>query len=244
MKYCINAPNSQTNKNYKIMQLVKISLLLALVTSLCSFAYYSAQDDGRERLYKDFLSKFEQVNLPSTLTLESYIVTNEMEPEERKKQLEKSESKEELSKVLGKDYATFIPGIDRGMMSRMGPSTYKAELALATSGKYSAVIYSESRSFDGGAKSFILATFDGNGAPVGTQYLAYVDLERGAKLTISKKMELTVKELIVKGAGHKYNEKGTKKMFITPKGEILVHEEGGSSKDVEPVQKKAKLKFS
>lgn len=226
------------------MQLLKISFILGLVGSLCSFAYYSANEDGRERLYKNFLSEFEQVDLPSTLTLEAHIVTNEMKPEKRKKQLEKLESKAELSKVLTKEYATFIPGIERGMMSRMGPSTYKAELALATSGKYSAVIYSESRSFDGGAKSFILATFDGNGEPIGTRYLGYSDLEEQTELTVSEKMELTVKHLTIDGDEKEYDEEGTKRMFITPKGEILVHEEDQLLEEIEPVQKKAKLKFS
>jgi hypothetical protein len=223
------------------MQLLKISLLLALVTSLCSFAYYSAQEDGREQLYKNFLSEFEQIDLPSSLTLKRYIITNKMKPIKNKKQLE---NKIGASKVLTKEYATFIPGIEHGMMSRMGPSTYKAEVALATSGKYSAVIYSESRAFDGEGKYYILATFDGNGAPLGTRNLGYVNLEEETEVTISKKMELTTKHFLIEEGVKRYDEKATKKMFITPKGEILVHEEGGSSKEVEPVQKKAKLKFS
>ena len=226
------------------MQLLKISFILSLVTSLCSFAYYSTYEDGRERLYKDFLSKFEQINLPNTITLEAYIVTNEMTPQKRKKQLEKLESKTELNKVLTKDYDAFIPGIGRGMMSRMGPSTYKAELALATSGKYSALIYSESRAFDGGAKSYLLATFDGKGNPIATRYLGYSGLEEQTELTITERMELTTKRIVLEGESKRYDEKDVKKMFITPKGEILVHEETKSMDEIEPVQQKAILKFS
>lgn len=225
------------------MQLLKIGFILSLVSSLCSFAYYSAQEDSREQLYKNFLSQFEQVDLPSKVILEAHIVTNEMKPLKRKKQLEKAKSEKEVLKILTKEYASFIPGIKQGLMSRMGPSTYKAEVALATTGKYSAVIYSRSRSFDGGAKSYILATFDGHGTPLKTHHLGYSDLEEKLELTISKKMELTTKRLFLGGNIKKYDKK-TKKMFITPKGEILVHEEDKPLDEIEPVQKKANLKFS
>lgn len=222
------------------MQLLKIGFILSLVGSLCSFAYYSSQEDGREQLYKDFLSQFEQINLPGTVTLKAYIVTNKIKP---KKGKEKSENRARTSNLLGNDYASFIPGIKYGKMSRMGPSTYKAELALATTGKYSAVVYSESRSFDGEGKSYFLATFDGHGTSIATNYLGYSNLEEEVELAISKKMELTIKSFRVKGA-NKRSEEETKKMFITPKGEILVHEEDELLEEIEPVQKKAKLKFS
>lgn len=226
------------------MQLLKISLILGLVTSLCSFAYYTAYEDGQERLYKEFLSKFEQVDLPSSLTLDAHIYTNEMTPEMRKKQLEKAESKKERAKILTKEYSSFIPGISRGMMSRMGPATYKAEYALAAVGKYSAVIYSESRSFDGGAKSYILATFDGKGKSIGTRYIGYADFDRQTELNVNEEMELTIKELMMKDGTESYLEKSVSKMFITPKGEILVHEKFSPSEEQAPVQKKASIKFS
>lgn len=222
------------------MQLLKIGFILSLVGSLCSFAYYSAHEDGREELYKDFLSQFEQVNLPSTVTLKAYNVTNKIKPKKNKKSLEKAA---ELSNLLGNEYASFIPGIKYGKMSRMGPSTYRAELALATTGKYSAVVYSESRSFDGEGKSYFLATFDGHGTPIATHFMGYSNIEEEVDLAISKRMELTIKSFHVKGANNR-SEEATKKMFITPKGEILVHEEDQLLEELEPVQKSAKLKFS
>lgn len=225
------------------MQLLKIGFILSLVGSLCSFAYYSAQDDSREQLYKKFLSQFEQVDLPSTLTLKAYIVTNKMKSEKDENALERSENRAKVSNLLGNEYASFIPGIERGKMSRMGPSTYKAELALATSGKYSAVIYSETRSFDGDGKSYILATFDGHGVPIDRRYLGYSSLEEEIELRISNKMELRTKRLPVEGTVNEYEEE-IKNMFITPKGEILVHEEDEPSDKIEPVQKKSSLKFS
>lgn len=219
------------------MQLLKIGFILSLVGSLCSFAYYSAQEDGREEVYKSFLSQFDQVDLPSTVTLKAYIVTNKIKP---KKQLENRARK---SNILGNEYDAFIPGISTGKMSRMGPSTYKAELALATTGKYSAVVYSRSRSFDGEGKSYILATFDGHGTPIETQYLGYVNVEEEVELTMTKKMELTTKSLLAAGVDREFKEE-IQKIFITPKGEILVHGEEEELELIEPVQKKAKLKFS
>lgn len=225
------------------MQLLKIGFILSLLGSLCSFAYYSAHEDGREELYKDFLSQFEQVDLPSTLTLKAYNVRNKIKPKKNKKTLEQTENAAKISNLLGNEYASFIPGIKYGKMSRMGPSTYKAELALATSGKYSAVVYSESRSFDGEGKSYFLATFDGHGTPIATHFMGYSNIEEEVDLAISKRMELTIKSFRVKGANNR-SEEATKKMFITPKGEILVHEEDQPLEELEPVQKRAKLKFS
>lgn len=210
------------------MQLLKISFILGLVGSLCSFAYYSASEDGREQLYKKFLGEFEQINLPSSLTLRANIITDKTKSTDHKERTEKLEPKIGTSKILGKEYVSFIPGIERGMISRMGPNRYKAELALATSGKYSAVIYSESRAFDGVGRSFILATFDAKGQSIGTHNLAYVDLEQEAEVTISEKMEFTLKTLLIKEDVKSYKEEATKKVFITPKGEIMVHKVGDS----------------
>jgi hypothetical protein len=220
------------------MQLLKISFILAFVTSLCSFAYYSTQESSQERLYKQFLSEFEQVDIPNTLLLKAYIVTS------------KKDSKKELvvkkGKALTKEYTSFIPGIDRGMMSRMGPSTYKAELALATSGKYSAVVYSESRPFDGGTKSYILATFDGKGKKIGRKYLGASNEIVQTELKVNKKMELTVKAIFLEEKAELNAEQKIKKIFITPKGEILVHDTGATSDKKEPIQiqKQVKLKYS
>lgn len=226
------------------MQLLKISLILGLVTSLCSFAYYSAYEDGQERLYKEFLSKFEQVDLPSSLTLEAHVFTNEMTPKTRQQQLEKAQSKKEQEKILTKEYSSFIPGISRGMMSRMGPSTYKAEYALASVGKYSAIIYSESRSFDAGAKSYMLATFDGKGKSIDTRYIGFADFDTQTEVVVNEKLELTIKELFMEDDSESYLEKSISKMFITPKGEILVHEKVSPSNEEVPMQKQAPVKFS
>lgn len=98
--------------------------------------------------------------------------------------------------ILDSKYDEFILEIGLGMMSRMGYSTYRAVLALASSGKYSAVVYSESRSFDGGALSYKLATFDATGKPIASRYLGYAGLEEQVKLKVTEKMELTVHAMV------------------------------------------------
>lgn len=224
------------------MQFVKIGFILSLVGSLCSFAYYSTQDSSREQLYKKFLNQFESVDLPSTLTLKAYIVTDKTRSKKDKNTMKPSEHRAKKSILLGNEYASFIPGIARGKMSRMGPNTYKSELALATKGKYSAVIYSEKRSFDGDGKGYILATFDGHGTPIQTRYLGYSSLEEEIELIINKKMELSIKRLFIEGDINDFEEEA-KKIFISPKGEILVHEEVKPLDTLEPVQKQAKVKL-
>lgn len=211
------------------MQLVKVSFIVALTTSLCSFAYLSNMEDGKEQLYKEFLSQFEQVQLPTVVTFKMNV---ELYEKKQQNQTHRKERAKVNTKILGTKFGDFIPGINHGMMSRMGPSTYEAEAALATSGKYSAVIYSRSRAFDGGAKSYSLATFDGNGKSIETKYLGYVGENECVEIAITKKMELTIKGMLSKGEGNNYEVDNTKKMFITPKGEILVHGETNVKKEV------------
>jgi hypothetical protein len=216
------------------MKLLKISFILAFVSSMCSFAYYSAHEDGQVRLYKKFLSEFKQVDIPSTIALKAYIVTDKSNP--------KKEVVFGKGKRLTNDYVSFIPGIDRGMMSRMGPSTYRAEAALATSGKYSAVIYSKALPFDGGAKSYILATFDDKGKNIGTERLGFSTEKEIIELSVNKKMELIATRVSL--TDEDYDGERETKLFITPKGEILAYYGNEDEIETEPIEIQAKLKHS
>ncbi len=215
------------------MQLLKISFVLSLTISLCSFAYLTATEDGREELYNEFLSEFKKVNISKPFKLEARYPQLEEEQTINKKQSKKIEVAEERH-ILGGDYATFIPDINRGMMSRMGPSTYEAEAMVASNDQYNAVIYSESRSFNMGSKSFYMATYSKEGHQISVQYLGYAGSNSFVEMDVAKNknMSMTVKEMIKKDNTKKYDANQTKKMMISPKGEILVHGE----KKVEPLE--------
>lgn len=216
------------------MQLLRISFLLLLTITLSSFAYFSTIDEGRKQLYKDFLKEFERVNLPTKVLLKAYIPQLE-DSEEEKPQWNSS--------VLGSEYGDFIPSINRGMMSRMGPSVFRAELMLATTTHYNAVIYSKSRSFDGGGKSYILATFNKEGKMLYSQTLGYAGFENQVNLEVTKKMEFTIQQMEIQGEEQSYEVQDTKKVFITPKGEILVHQEQNLL-DSPAIQQQTKPKFT
>lgn len=211
------------------MKLLKVSLIAVITLSLCSFAYYS-MDDGRDQLYKDFLSEFAAIQLPKKIVFKA----PQFKPQQNKK------AEKTKSKVLTYDYESFIPGLGRGRMSRMGPSTYEAEVLLTANETFNAVIYSESRAFDRDAKSFILATYDDKGKQIDRRYLGYASSRNTVEMMATPKLELTIKEVQQKENEGKKRE--AKKMFITPKGNILVHGEEDTkikSKQLKmPIQKR------
>jgi len=229
------------------MQLLKISFILTLTISLCSFAYMTTFEDGKEQLYKEFLQEFKKVNIPNTITLKG-----------GQPQLERLKTRDDIKKpkiqsqtlekevvvnnhILGSKYGTFISGINRGMMSRMGPSTYEAEVMVASTDGYNAVIYSESRSYNMSSKSFYLATYDKNGNQVDSKYLGYAGHDSFVEMAVTKKMALTINEMMNKADSNTYEVNNTKKMFVTPKGEILVHNTNEEIKTPTKQSKKSKL---
>lgn len=229
------------------MQLLKISLVLTLTISLCSFAYLSTTEDGREELYNEFLNEFEKVDISNTLKLEGANYAELKRVDVPKVEKQKQSKKIEVAKerhILGADYGTFIPGINRGMMSRMGPSTYEAEAMVASNDKYNAVIYSESRSFGRGAKSFYMATYGKDGNQISVKYLGRAGSNSFVKLDVAKNMSMTVKGMIKRDNNKKYDVDQTKKMMISPKGEILVHGEKKIETLEIPLKKSKKSKYN
>jgi hypothetical protein len=231
------------------MQLLKISFILAIAISLCSFAYMTAFEEGKEQLYKEFLEEFKEVNIPNTITLKggesrlNRLVAREniKKPEGQTKIIEKEVVVVAVDHhILGSKYGTFISGIDRGMMSRMGPTTYEAEVMVASTDGYNAVIYSESRSFDLSSKSFYLATYDKRGNQVDSKYLGRAGHDSFVEFAVTKKMGLTIKEMMSKLGSDGYEENNTKKMFVTSKGEILVH---NNNEEIKSPTKQSKKKI-
>jgi hypothetical protein len=209
------------------MKIFKIAFIATLAISFCSFAFNSKteKEDGKEQLYKDFLSKFELVKLPKHLVLKPLTESLQKATLETEPVLE--HKNKDKGRVLGAKYAAFIPEIEEGMMSRMGPSTIEAEAMLATNSKdYNALIYSSSYSYGFNSKSYFLATFDKNGAPLHSQYLGHANGQGKLDLTVSADMKLLVKEL----------EQGTNnptelvagrstELVVNNKGEIVVKNE-------------------
>lgn len=209
------------------MKIIKIAFIAAVAISFCSFAYNnSAVKEGREQLFKNFLSEFKSIELPAKTSFKDEV------------------KKIEDRTVLDEKFDAFIPGITSGRMSRMGPSTYEAELLLsANNDKYTTLIYSRSSGFNGRTKSYYLATFDQRGTEIGSQYLGHVHETSYLDLDITANLKIVV--IAMQSEDYETAEKnffpGTiKKMFVTAKGEIMVEEERAFQKEeVVPTKQEA-----
>ncbi len=210
------------------MKLLKISFLLTVLISLCSFAYLSVEE-GREQLYNEFLNEFDKVKIPSSFSLKSdYYNSSDINLQKQKNTVSKTsdlkKKKQKPRKVLRHDYAAFIPDIKNGLMSRMGPSTYEAEKLLVSNKVFSAIIYSESRSYRYASKSFYLATFDNQGNQIDTKFIGYSEPSVNMVLAVSKDLNIKVKKKNVKiNKDLAKHDTLDKNMFITPNGKIKVH---------------------
>lgn len=204
------------------MKIIKLAFILIVSISLYSFAYHNSVEDGREQLFKIFLNQFKSIQLPSKIAF-------------------KLSDKTDKRVALDEKFDAFIPGITNGRMSRLGPSTYEAELLLSADNNFATIIYSRSRGFDGKNKSYYLATFDQHGAEIGTQFLgytndiSYIDMDMAADLKISATIMHSDDDY--DAAVKNFFPKSVKKMFISAKGEILSDEDKViEKKETTPIQ--------
>jgi len=225
------------------MRLLKLSLVTVLAIGLCSFAIF--QEDGRSKLYKTFLKEFDNKVAPAKFTLKTtkrVLNHNKIQTQQKaESELSPKDHTEPLPKrnILGNDFEKFIPGISRGMMSRLGPSTYEAEVLVANEKKFDAVIYSSSRSFDFGSKSYTLATFDKEGNRIEAKSLGHIYGGRELDVNINKQLEMTVTHMAPTDNQERLASENIRKIFITPKGEIMVHDTSlptkkGKTKEIKP----------
>jgi hypothetical protein len=208
------------------MKIIKIAFIAVLAISFCSFAYNNSHEEGREQLFKDFLSQFKSIELP---TKTSFKAPSDKEKANRT--------------VLDEKFDAFIPGITNGRMSRMGPSTYEAELLLSSTNNFATLIYSRSRGFDGRNKSYYLATFDQHGTEIGNHQLGYVHESSYIDLDLAADMKMLVTSMQTDdydAAEKNFFPKTIKKMFVTAKGEIMVEEDRPFQKeDIAPTKQQA-----
>jgi hypothetical protein len=99
--------------------------------------------------FRDFLGQFPKVKLPYSIKLD----------EERMK-VEQVGRKD--TKPLSFDYGEYVPGLTRGMVSRLGPDDYYPEALLAQNDRYTAVVYYAVSGFRGAIR-YYLATYDSKG---------------------------------------------------------------------------------
>ncbi len=223
------------------MKVIRLSALAIVALALSSFMLMT--EDGRDKLYQEFIDQFENKIAPAKFTLKASPIQEleiQLKEDLAVQQTEKDVIDKPKSKTLGMQFDKFIPGISRGMMSRLGPSTYEAEVLVASDKNFNAVIYSRARGFDRGSKTFMLATFDQNGNEIAVQSIGHVYDRNFVDIVINKKLEMSVAQYDVDYETKYAEVRISKKIFITPKGEILVHktEDKNLEKlEIKPVKK-------
>lgn len=210
------------------MRILTIGFATAVVLSLCSFVVVQVQKKMPvdQKLYKQFLDKFDKAKMPYTLTYQRPKVRGEM----YESKFKASDENTKKDKHLSHDFSKFIPAIRRGYMSRMGPDDYQAEVLVASNKEFNAIIYSRRPSHAGRKTSYILMTFDQYGDLIGKKEIASASGDSFTEAKISKKLEITTKEYkAIFDQNERYNdeqkvnlelEKSTK-YTITASGEIL-----------------------
>lgn len=132
--------------------------------TVCLYSFGIGTSKSKKALFTQFLNEFEAVELPSKQVLDA--------PRLRLEKAKKIEYKnpKTVSNILSTEYVSFIPGIKSRMMSRMGPSTYKAKWLLKDKADFYTVIYSITHPYNRSI-DYCVATFDTKGNSIDTHYL-------------------------------------------------------------------------
>ncbi len=177
------------------MKLMKFALPLFAIAALCSFALIKSNDSKLpiDKTYKNFLEKFDKVELPHKITAKRFKTS-----EAYFKSVDSDDNRGERKKYLSSEYADILPEISRGMMSRMGPDDYQAEVLLATTKHFDALIFSRIPSFRGN-KTYYVATFDKNGKMLSKMAVASFGYTSIEDCKISKDLVINVDKFKIEG---------------------------------------------
>ena len=188
------------------MSLIKCMSLVLLSISLNSFKSHLFEPNNKSELFSMFLKEFKKTDLPATLMLDSEYRTLLVHSPLPKKQIKKHSGQ-----VLGLEYIKFIPEIKDRMMSRMGPSTYKAKWLMVLENKVNLVIYSIKHAYR--PTEYCMATFDYKGNLMHKVYLDIYPEKEYSLLQVAK--DFSVYEL------DKNTEKPKRKLYnIGNRGQI------------------------
>ena len=138
------------------MSFIKCMSLVMISISLYSFKSNLFEPNNKSELFSMFLKEFKKIDLPATLMLDSeYRMLLDYSS------LPKKLIKKHSGQILGLEYTKFIPGIKDRMMSRMGPSTYKAKWLMEYENNFNLIIYSIKYNYR--PTEYCMATFDDKG---------------------------------------------------------------------------------
>lgn len=216
------------------MKILKIALAVLVVFGLSSFVLVQNFNTKEtppidQKLYQKFLSKFDKTDLPYAVgPIKAKTVGEYFD-------LQQEGIPFDADKHLGREYAKILPAISSGMMSRMGPDDYQAEVLLASEKHFKALIYSRTPSFREG-KTYYVATFDKEGKKVDQISVSGSYYRNMSQATIDKDLNISMQNYEVKGMDGddedalEYILKSSQTYSISPNGSIVKTSESKTPK--------------
>jgi hypothetical protein len=209
------------------MKILKIFLPLAFIALLSSFVLssfskgkqssrYSKQIKVEEKkpidpLYAKFLDKFDTPDFPFIIKFDKPGIEKNYEGNQRDKIKE--------SKFLGASFSKMIPEIKDGMMSRMGPDDFVAEIIIKKSDRYDAVIYSRVPSFRS-TKTYYVATYNKHGKQISKIQIAQKNYEIIRECQVSEDGKIAIHKTAVRS---EYDRNADKTRFSYHKNGIEIY---------------------
>jgi len=196
-------------------------LSFSVLTFLLAFGLYSFTQLGQDKeegqvSYADFLAQFEQQALPLTLNHDQFSSRVEQEKYER-------DLWEKLpGKRLNRAFSAFIPGLDDGMMSRMGPDRYQAQGILAQTQNYDLLLYAVLPPFRANER-WVLAAYSKKGELIDEMMVATNRYGKQVGATISEDCSITLQEWDreLEDERYSYKETNSKRFVVADNGEFV-----------------------
>lgn len=227
------------------MKIKKIGFFAAIVAtvSMGSLVAFRSVTNTQElpvdkALYEKFLGTFTKVELPYTIKFEHPKTEADVD------KMYGWDSKQEISGViLGYEFSKFIPALERGYMSRMGPDDFYTDGLVAKNDKFSAIIYKRRPNYQSHVSSYVLATFDKTGKMISQRTIASCYADYFEEPTIDKDLKINIAHykanyLDNKDKEIKYDLEKSENLHIDANGAIVAATEHVSV----PKSEKADLK--
>jgi len=198
----------------KILSFSALALLFAF--GLYSFSQLGQDKEEGRANYAKFLAQFEEQPLPLKLNQEK--IESEIEQRQYQRDLWQNIS----GKRLGREFSAFIPGLDDGMMSRMGPDRYQSQALVAQTENYDLLLYAVLPPFRANER-WVLAAYSKKGELIDEMMVAANRYQKqvGALITEDGAIVLTEWKRELEDKRYSYTEADSKRFVVADNGEFV-----------------------
>lgn len=160
-----------------------------------------------KKLFKKFLKSFPSQGLPYKVD----------QAELLKYRIDKNTTKSEMMELrqnqIPDEFAAYVPGLNQGKFSRMGPSTYRFEQLLAQTDDVVAVVISNDRGYRSNP-SFVLYTYSTKGKLLTTKQLGWRSYNSITTASVDTNLDIEVNtHSIIRKKADKYRTVDYKKII-------------------------------